>query len=41
MKRIDLDAKRPFGLDNNLVTEEKIPLVVESPQNIKLKRILE
>jgi KUP system potassium uptake protein len=41
IKTIDLDTKRAFGLDDSLVTEEKVPLVVESSQNIKLRRITE
>jgi KUP system potassium uptake protein len=41
IKGIDLDAQQSFGLDDNLVTEEKVPLVVESPQNITLKRIID
>jgi KUP system potassium uptake protein len=41
IKMIDLDTKRSFGLDHSLVTEEKVPLVVESAQNIRLKRIIE
>jgi len=41
IKLIDIDTKRAFGLDSSLVTEEKIPLVVESPQNIQLRRIKE
>ena len=39
IKILDLDTKRSFGLDDSLVTEEKLALVVESAQNIKLKRI--
>jgi len=41
IKAIDLDTRRSFGLDYSLVTEEKVPLVVESAQNIRLKRIIE
>jgi KUP system potassium uptake protein len=40
IKTIDLDTRRSFGLDYSLVTEEKIPLVVESAQNIRLKRVI-
>ncbi len=39
LKIIDLDTKRSFGLDSSFVTEEKVALVVESAQNINLKRI--
>ena len=39
IKMIDLDSKGSFGLDESLVTVERVPLVVESPQNIRLKRI--
>lgn len=41
LKIIDLDAKKSFGIDHSLVTEEKVPLVVESAQNIHLRRIQE
>jgi len=41
IKAIDINARRSFGLDYSLVTEEKVPLVVESAQNIRLKRIIE
>ena len=40
IKTIDLDTKRSFGLDNSVVSEEKVALVVESAQNINLKRII-
>lgn len=39
LKEIDLNAQQAFGLDDNLVTEEKVPVLVESSQNIMLKRI--
>jgi KUP system potassium uptake protein len=39
LKSIELDSKRSFGLEESTVTEEKLPLVIESPQNIYLKRI--
>ncbi|MCY7410900.1 MAG: KUP/HAK/KT family potassium transporter, partial [Chitinophagales bacterium] len=41
LKNVSLSEGREFGLDSSTVTVEKIPLVISSPRNLKLKRIEE
>lgn len=40
LKRLDLSSQKAFGLEESAVTIEKVPLVVESISNLKLKRIV-
>ncbi len=39
MKHIDISTEEALGLDENLIAEEKVPLIVEKPQHIHLKRV--
>ena len=39
LKRLDLSPQKAFGLEESAVATEKVPLIVESIPNLKLKRI--
>lgn len=39
MKRIDISTEDALGLDENMVTEEKVPLIVGEPEHFHLKRV--
>ena len=39
MKRISLSEERNFGLDLSFVTVEKVPLMLTSPESVKLERV--
>nr|WP_221229849.1 KUP/HAK/KT family potassium transporter [Mucilaginibacter phyllosphaerae] len=40
LKKISLSEERNFGLDLSFVTVEKVPLMLTSPESVKLERIM-
>jgi KUP system potassium uptake protein len=38
-KKVSLSEERNFGLDLSFVTVEKVPLMLTSPESVKIERV--